>query len=146
MPAEGKLFLVKFKMNDFVDAQGKAWGSVPITLFAAEENRQPLVPYEVGIKNYNSGDDFLKEFSLRCLFSEDEAQKLANYISEKENFEAEMSEFELPIDSVWPWLTGLDANYQGFMGVNEAICAHMGFLIAAYYDVRESEKWKEMNS
>ena len=146
MSSEEKLFLVKFNMDNFVDMQGKEQGTVPITLLAAEETRPPLVPYEVGIKDYNSGQDSLREIALLCLFSEDEAQKLANYIKENDHFEAELVEIELPINDLWPWLMEMDATYQGFMGVSETMCSYMGFRLAAYYDVRDSEKWKAESS
>jgi len=142
MPAEGKLFLVKFSIDNFVDTQGKEWGSVPITVLAAEESRQPLVPYKAGIKDYNSGQDSLREIALLCLFSADEAQKLANYIEENDHFEAEVAEVDLPIDSLWPWLTEMDSTYQGFMGVSEGMCSYMGLRLAAYFDIRDSGKWK----
>ena len=142
MPTGEKLFLVKFKMDDFADTQGKEWGSVPITLLVAEEDRQSLVPYEIGIKDYDSEQDFLKELSLRCLFSADEAQRLMTYLKEKEGFEAESDEIELPIDYIWPWFTDMDTTQQGFMGVSESLCSHMGLRIAAYFDIRDSEKWK----
>ena len=145
MSTEAKLFLVKFMMDDFADGQGKTWNSVPITVLAAEEGRKSLVPYEVGIKDYNSKQDFLKELSLNCLFSTDEAQQLADYIKENDNLEAEIDEVDLPIDYIWPWFTDMDAAYQGFMGVSEPMCSYMGSRLAAYFDVRNSEAWKKEN-
>ena len=121
-------------------------GSIPITLLAAEEERQPLIPYEVGIKDYNSEQDFLKQLSLLCLFSADEAKQLAGLLKEKEGYEAEVEEVEMPIDSIWPWFMDMDSTCQGFIGVSEQICSAMGLRIAAYFDVRDSEKWNQMNS
>ena len=143
---EKKLFLVKFVMDDFVDAEGKEWGSVPIIVLVGDETRKPLVPYEVGIKNYDSDSDSLKEYSLLSLFSEDEAQKLVSYLKEKEGLEAETVEVELPIDSISPWLGEMDPELQGFMGVSENMCFYMELRLAAYFDIRDSAKWKEMNA
>ena len=141
-----KLFLLRFRMDDFVDAQGKAWESVPITLFVADDNREPLVPYEVGIENYGGEQDQYKQFALLSLFSEDEVRQLASYLKEKQGIEAEIDEVELPINDIWPWLKDINPTQQGFMGVSEAICSHMGLRIAAYFDIRGSKTWKEMNA
>lgn len=143
---EKKLFLVRFIMDDFVDAQGKEWGSVPITVLAGDETREPLVPYEAGIKNYDSDSDPLKKYSLLSLFSEDEAQKLVSYLKEKEGLEAEAVAVELPIDSISPWLGEMDPELQGFMGVSENMCSYMELRLAAYFDIRDSAKWKEINA
>lgn len=139
-----KLFLVKFWMDNFVDMQGKEWGKTPVTVIAADENRQSMVPYEVGIRDYDNSN-MLKKISLSCLFGADEAEKLANYISEKENFETSIDEVDLPLDDIWPWFKDMDNAYQGFIGVSKSICSEMGFILAAYYDVRESEMWKKEN-
>ncbi len=138
MSPETKLYWVKFKMDDFVDAAGNAWENVIIILFVDAEGRETLVPYEVGIKDYDSSQDTLREFSLRNLFSADEAQRLINYLKEHEGLEAEMDEVKLPIASIWPWYEEtMDACYQGFMGVSELICSDMGLRIAAFFDLRD---------
>ena len=141
-----RLFLVRFNMDNFADAQGKNWGTVPITVLAGDETRKPLVPPEVGIKDYDSDPDPLKLYSLYSLFSEDEAQKLVAYLKEKESLEAETVAVELPIDSISPWLEEMDPEMQGFMGVSEAMCLYMDIRLAAYFDLRESATWKEMNA
>ncbi|MFC1718062.1 hypothetical protein ACFL6S_30655 [Candidatus Poribacteria bacterium] len=144
MASEEKLFQVRFIMDDFADAQGKEWKGVPITLLIDEDNREPLVPYEVGIKDYES--DPAKEHALRSLFSEDEALRLANYIKEHDGFETEIVEVELPLDSLWPWYKEMNPAQQGFIGVSESICSYMELRIAAYFDVRDSITWKETNA
>ena len=143
MSSETKLFWVKFRMDDFVDAEGNAWKNVIITLFVDAEGRETLVPCEVGIKDYDSSQDSLKEFSLRNLFSEDEAQRLISYLKEHEGLEAEMDEVELPIASIWPWYEEtMDACHQGFMGVSEVVCSDMGLRIAAFFDLRDGATQK----
>ena len=144
MSSDVKLFQVRFIMDSLTDGQGKEWKGVPITVLIDEENREPLVPFEVGIKNYDK--DPAKEHALCTLFSEDEANKLARYIKEKDGFDTEIVEVELPLESLWPWYSDMDMEHQGFMGVSANMCSHMGFGLAAYFDVRESATWKEINS
>ena len=146
MSLEKKLFLVRFKMDNFVDAQSKSWDGVPITLLIDEDTREPLVPYEAGIKDYDSDKDPRKEHALRSLFSEDEALRLVSYLKEHEGHEAEIDEVALPIDSIFPWYTAADPTRQGFMGVSASMCSHIGFRIAAYFDICGSVTWKEMHA
>ncbi len=135
MSSDVKLFFVKFKMNDFTDAQGKAWDGVPVTLLIDEDNREPLVAYEVGIKDYDKNP--MKEHALRSLFGEDEAQKLVEYLKEHEGYEAEAEEVELPIEPQWPWYAEIDPAKQGFIGVSKLMCEHIGLRLVAYFDLRE---------